>query len=328
MRVGIVGAGVAGLAAARKLTQSGHEAVVFEAENHVGGRAATERLGAFVFDTAATSVCPRGKAIEAAMLEELDKTDLVRIERPIYVHQGRRTFPGDPAKSALARYVYRPGIQHLAKLLAEGLDVWLGQRLGRVDKTDKSYMTYGSSGESEEFDAIVLTAPVPETREFLERSGVRRPLDNAAYRPVISILLGYDKPLDRPFHAVIDPEQVHPLTWLSVESLKSPGRAPDGQTALVAQMSAGYSRMRWESSDELILRESLVDVSRLLGQEFSSPTESAVRRWKHAQPEQTAIFERVNPPGTTLVIAGDGVMGGRIEYAYETGIKAAELLMA
>lgn len=318
------------MAAARRLKQANHSVVVFESQHQLGGRAATERMGAFVFDTGATSVCPRGLAIEQAMLAELDRTDLIRIDRPIYVHEGRRTFPGDPAKNSLARYVYKPGIQHLAKLLAEGLDVRFDTTITGIDPPASSGDSFElSCGEGiGEFDAVILTAPVPETRDLLEASGIRRPLDNAFYRPVISILLGYDRPLDRPFHALIDPEQVHPLTWLSIESLKSPGRAPDGQTALVAQMSASYSRMRWESSDDLILRESLVDVSRLLGQEFSSPTESAVRRWKHAQPEQTSIFERVNPPGSKLVIAGDGVLGGRIEYAYETGIKAAELLMA
>jgi predicted NAD/FAD-dependent oxidoreductase len=321
VRVGVVGAGVAGLAAARKIQQAGHVVAVFEASDRPGGRAATYRIGPYIFDHGATSVAPRGMGIEQEILEVLDTVDLVEITRPIHVHEGRRTFPGSAEKNSVKRYTYRQGIEQLGVLLCEGLDVRFRQPIEKIEKPgDGGYVLDGVH-----FDAVVVTPPVPEARELLPE---RRPLDNATYRQVISIMLAYDQPLDRPFHALIDPEQVVPLTWLSIESLKSPGRAPEGHTALVAQMSANYSRMRWEAGEDLIYQETLVDVSRLLGQEFARPIERAIHRWQHAQPEQTAIFERVNPPGATLVVAGDGTMGGRIELAYESGLKAAERLLA
>lgn len=320
MRVGIVGAGVAGLAAARRLQEEGHQTVVFEASDHPGGRAATKEIGPYIFDHGATSVAPRGMSIEKVILDILDTSELVEIVRPIHVHEGRRTYPGSAEKNALPRFTYRSGMRRLGVLLSEGLDVRFNARVDQVERPgDGGYVLNG-----EHFEAVVLTPPVPQARPLLHD---RRPLDNATYRQVISIMLAYDVPLDRPYHALIDPEQVVPLTWLSVETLKSPGRAPEGHTALVAQMSANYSRVRWEASDELIFQETLVDVSRLLGQEFARPVERAIYRWQDAQPEQTAIFERVNPPGTTLVVAGDGTAGGRIELAFETGIKAAEVLL-
>ena len=44
MKIGVVGAGVAGLSAARALVDRGHQVIVFEKARAPGGRVATSRL--------------------------------------------------------------------------------------------------------------------------------------------------------------------------------------------------------------------------------------------------------------------------------------------
>ncbi|MDX8153294.1 NAD(P)/FAD-dependent oxidoreductase [Patulibacter brassicae] len=56
MRVIVIGAGIAGLAAARRLTQRGHEVVVLEAGDGVGGRTRTVQVGDFRVDSGAIFV--------------------------------------------------------------------------------------------------------------------------------------------------------------------------------------------------------------------------------------------------------------------------------
>ncbi|MFE3001694.1 protoporphyrinogen/coproporphyrinogen oxidase [Nocardia sp. NPDC059246] len=53
MRTAVVGAGIAGLAAAREITKAGGEAVVFEAADYIGGRIKTVRHHGFQFDVGA-----------------------------------------------------------------------------------------------------------------------------------------------------------------------------------------------------------------------------------------------------------------------------------
>ena len=50
MQVVVVGAGLAGLAAARMLNESGHDVIVLEKSRATGGRCATRRIGDAVFD--------------------------------------------------------------------------------------------------------------------------------------------------------------------------------------------------------------------------------------------------------------------------------------
>lgn len=324
MRIGIVGAGVAGLAAAYRLKQAGHEPVVFEKSGGYGGRCATRRVDDFIFDTGATSISPRGKAIEAAMLNLLDTSELVRVEKPIFTHTSLRVTQGDPAKNKVARYTYRSGITKLAKLLAEGIDVRLNAKVEGLEKhAAKGYRILG-----EEFDQVILTPPAPQTRELLASVGEFRPLQSVTYRSCLSVLLGYRIPNPEVnYHAILDVDQVHPLTWLSLESVKSPGRASEGSTAIVAQLSPHYSSSHYEVEDETILNATIQFVERLYGEAWSSPAVGQVKRWRYSQPEMTAMFDSVNRPGATLWVASDGIMGARVEYAFEAGHRVAGMIL-
>jgi len=323
MRIGVVGAGVAGLAAARLLKKAGHEIVVFEQQDHVGGRCATTRVGPFTFDSGATSIAPRGKSIEPVMLNELDTSDLVRVTKPIYVHTSLRVSPGDASRMKTERYTYLGGNERLPQMLATGLDVRMNTAVEHFSKSNDGYEI-----EGETFDAAILAAPLPESARLLEGTGEQRPIGHVFYRPCLSVLLGYDKEMPPVnYHAIVDPEQRHPLTWLSIESVKCPGRAPEGQTAMVVQLSSQYSAMHYGSSNEFVVDATVEYIERLYGLAWGTPIVHDVKRWKYSQPENLALFDSVNHPPDRLLIASDGLLGGRIEYAFEAGARTAELLM-
>ncbi len=323
MRVGIVGAGIAGLAAARTLHRREHEAVLFERHQNPGGRVETIALGDYVFDSGATSIAPRGMSLERVMLQELSTEGLVRIESPVYTHEMLRLFPGDAAKNAIERFTYLEGNATLPRRLAQGLDVRYGVEVETIRSCGKGFEI-----EGEAFDAVILTPPIPQVGALLERMGETRPLAGSRYRACLSVMLGFARAMPPvPYHAFLDPEQRHPLTWLSVESIKSPGRAPEGHTALVAQLSPAYSKRHYESPDEEIFRTVLEYVRRIYGEDWAQPEVSGVKRWRYSQPESYSLFDTVNRPGSRLLLASDGVLGGRVEYAFEVGVRAAGMLL-
>lgn len=322
MRVGIVGAGICGLSAARTLHAHGHEVVVFEKSRGVGGRVATRRSGEFVWDTGATSIAPRGRTIAKVMAEELSTEDLVEVTRPIYVHEGLRVSPGHPNRVG-SRFTYRTGNKTLAKLLAAGLDIRLESTVDVVEADGEGYRIAG-----EPFDAVILTPPVPQTALLLWGLGEARALASATYRACLSVNLGFmSPPPDVPYHALIDIERRHPLAWLSVESLKSPRRAPEGGVAFGAQLSPAFSREQYTLPDEELIAAVIEFLERLYGPVYENPVASTVMRWKYAQPIGTACFDEANPEGTRLIVASDGLLGGHVEEAYEVGQMAAARLI-
>lgn len=322
MTVAIVGAGIAGLAAARTLKNHGHESVLFEKQGAPGGRVDTRSLDGYTFDTGATSFAPRGRSIEPVILQELDKTNLVKVEKPIYTHNMLRVSRGDAGKNAIGRYTYSIGNAELPRLLAETLNVRLNTEVVSLETANGAFKVNG-----EDFEAVILTPPVPITADLLALTDLRF-LARVTYRPCLSVSLGYTQELEEvPYHAIVDPEQRHPLTWLSLESVKSPGRAPGKGTAMVAQLSPQFSAMHVEAEDGAIVAATVDYIERLYGEEWNSPAVFDVKRWRYSQPESVAMFDSVNQPGSKLLIASDGLLGGRVEYAYEVGVKAANLLL-
>lgn len=256
------------------------------------------------------------------MFERLSTDELVKIERPIHALAGMRVSPGDSMKNRIERYCYRSGNTKLPKMLAEGLDIRFDSHVARFQRSHGGFELNG-----EAFDGLILTPPAPQTFALLEASGECRPIQNVSYRSCLSVLLGYALPLDAGYHALIEPEQRHPLTWLSLESVKCPDRAPAGKTALVAQLSPGYSRQNYEAEDERIVRDTCGYIARLYGADWNTPEVSDVKRWRYSLPESLSLFEKVNASDQRLVIAGDSLLGGRVEFAFETGVQAAQRFM-
>jgi renalase len=323
LRVGIVGAGISGLAAARSLKAASHDVVLFEKAAEVGGRCGTVEIEGYRFDPGATSIAPRGLCIEKVMLEELDTSDLLRVEKPIFTHQGLRITPGDREKNSVPRYTYTTGNVTLPRLLAVDQNVRFNTPVESLEVADSGFRIL-----DEHFDAAILTPPVPKTAAILWSIGESRSFANVRYRCCLSVMLGFALP--NPvvnYHALLDPDQRHPITWLSLESVKSTGRAPEGHCAIVVQLGPSYSLAHFSDPDEKILGDTVDYLQYLYGKEWDTPEVSKIKRWKYSQPESTALFDSVNPPGSRLVIAGDGVLAGRVENAFECGVKAAQLLL-
>ena len=50
MKIGVVGAGISGLAISLAAEKAGHEVVIFESESDIGGRMSSIRFGSYIID--------------------------------------------------------------------------------------------------------------------------------------------------------------------------------------------------------------------------------------------------------------------------------------
>ncbi|CAN5421097.1 FAD-dependent oxidoreductase [soil metagenome] len=307
---------MAGVAAARALTQAGHEAVVYEKSAGFGGRCATRRQEGFVWDTGATSLALRGQALDATLPQE----GLIEIEAAVWTHDDLRPQRGDPARQ-VRRVTWETGMASLAIGLARSLDVRLDTLVERLE---------GKTGLlGEVFDGVVLTPPLPQTAQLLWTADEHRPIAHARYRSCVTVCLGYEVPTPpTPWWALIDASRRHPVSWISLESRKSPERAPEGGTAAVIQFSGAYSQHRYRRGDADWIHQASHVIARVLGSDFLQPSVADVKRWKYSQPEQTVDFDLANPVGSRLIVAGDAVAEGRLDAAYASGLRAAEGLIA
>ena len=325
MKVAVIGAGLAGAAAARTLHDAGVQVVVFEKSRGYGGRAAVKRIGGWIFDSGATSLTPRGLAIESALQDHLSNDEVIWIDKPIYTHSSGRIKPGDPSRNN-KRCCFKSGMNALSKAMLQGtVETKLETKIERLELPGDGGVVVDGAW----FDAAILTCPAPQTLELLKTVGQNRGLDRSTYRRTLSVMLAWESEFDAPWHALIDPDQDEPLTWMCVETIKAPGaRGPLGTTAVVAQMSRSYSLDHWESEESKVLRDAQTYCERLIGREMGLPAAASLHRWKFAQPEAVIQFETANPQNTKLLVAGDALEGPRLELAYESGLKAAARLLS
>lgn len=288
MRVAVVGAGLAGLAAARELAAGGHEVLVLEKSRGVGGRIASRRVGGTVVDHGSPVIAaPPGSPLGAAAGE---------------LAAGERI--------GLADGLAMPaGLTRLPKLLADGLDVRLGVRVaalrpasGGMEVADEQGNAYGA------VDAVVLTAPAPQAADLLERGpepGRAAALRALAYLPAVMVLAGVrlaTPPGDG--GPLLAPQ---PLAEVRREDAK--GRPAGGVVPAVARLGPDASARLLDAADEEVLARALPALAAALGPAAAEPEWVQVKRWRYAVPAGRLDRDAVNPPGSRVVVAGDAVTG-------------------
>ena len=158
----ILGAGLAGLTAARLLSTSGHKVVVIDRGRAVGGRMATHRIGQARLDHGAQFFTTRGDLFKATVTEAVNAGAVVEWCRGFAVEDG---FP---------RYRGSEGMASFATWLASGLNVKLGVDVDRIE-TDAGLVRFvGAKGELlAQGDQAIVTTPIPQMLNLFDRGNIR-----------------------------------------------------------------------------------------------------------------------------------------------------------
>ena len=160
----ILGAGLAGLAAARDLAAAGRRVQVLDKSRGVAGRAATKRFGSLRLDHGARFFTARQPRTQALASEGLEAGWLCEWTRQIPSWQaGQISTPegGHP------RYVGRSGMSDIGKALAEGLDVQTDTQVTNLEHTGDGWRLISADGRTFEGRTLLLNAPAPQLSVLL-----------------------------------------------------------------------------------------------------------------------------------------------------------------
>jgi hypothetical protein len=305
-RVAIIGAGIAGLACARRLTQAGLQPILFDKGRGIGGRIATRRAGDLHFDHGAQYVTAKGDGF-AAVLNDL-------------IDAGAAAYWADGAEQA--HIVGAPGMSSIPKALAAGLDVRQGAQVTaveaggagwrlRVDDTDHS-ATH-----------VIMTVPAPQVAGLLgaEHALVRQ-IAGVRLAPCLTLMAGVTGPAS--FVSRREPDD--PLAWIAQDSSK-PGRPRGAATAWVAQAGLDFSLTHLENDLPRIAARMLPLLCDRLAIMPDRVTHAVAHRWRYARVTEPLGQPFARTPDATLYLGGDWCIGPRIEAAWTSGTAIAEDLL-
>ncbi len=303
-RIAVVGAGLAGLSAARALAAARHEVVVFEKSRGLGGRLATRRVEGAVLDHGCPVIeAPRDGPL-AHQIVDLGLDDLVRLPDP---------------EAGTTAVGFAAGQTRLAKALAEGLDVRRGVRVsalrriaGGVEIADEQGNGHGDAV------AAIVTAPGPQAAALLEASGEpgrAAAVAEAVYDAAVCVLTEVaSEPEDR--RPVIP--GLAPLAAVSLEWRKRPG-----PRAVVARLDGPASAALLDAPDGDVLDLVLPILDAMLGVRPVGWTQ--VKRWRYALPVRTLDASLATVGGSPIILAGDMLCGLDLEAVWRSGVDAARI---
>lgn len=313
-KVVIVGAGLAGLTAARDLVARGVDVIVFDKGRGVGGRMATRRIdtpgGTAVFDHGAQFFTARSDTF-GSMVSEWQRDDVV-----FEWCRGFGDADGHP------RYAARGGMAALAKYLARDLDVRTSTLVFSVSRGDDDrWIVTLDDGSTHPADGVILTCPIPQSYSLIANTSVELPNDllMTDYERTLGVLAVLDRPSAVPDPGGLqNPDDV--FSWVGDNRRKGVSPLP----ALTLHANPTWSLEHWDAPHD-DAHAALLDAAReYIGD--AEVIESQFKRWRFATPMKVWPDAHWRDDSGTLVLAGDAFAGPKVEGAVTSGLSAAQSL--
>ncbi len=300
----IIGAGIAGLAAARTLQDAGRRVRVFEKSRGLGGRLATRRGADGGFDDAFDHGAQYASVRDPAFRAYADRA----------VAAGAAVdWPNEGSDTR--RIVGLPGMSGLVRPLAEGLDIRREARVSAILRGDDGpSLVLEDGSDLRSLDAIVCSVPAPQAGALLAPFGA--PFDRiaeAVIAPCWSLMLTFAEAPDLP---ETRRSAEGPIGWLAHEGAK-PGRAPGHRW--IVHGGPAFSRTHLEDDRETVSAQLLVALADLAGGVLPEVVGSSAHRWRFSQVETPLGSEYLLSSDGRIGYCGDACLGGRVEAAFLSG---------
>jgi predicted NAD/FAD-dependent oxidoreductase len=319
----IIGAGMAGLSAARRLQTGGLRVLLLEKEPDVGGRLATQQVGGGRADAGAQFFTARTPDFQAAVDDWLARE---------VVYEWSRGWLDGSLSVALddghPRYAVSGGFSALATYVSAGLDVRLSVQVASLQVEEERWVAVDQKGHRTASRALLLTPPVPQSLALLKSGGVRlaagdrRALERLDYAPNLCGLFLVEGPVHLPEPGALQRPHA-PISWIADNQVK--GISPAAKV-LTVHANGDLSRALWEAKLSVALAELRSGLDGILDKS-AVIVEEQLTRWRYATPTTIHAHRCLaaqNLPA--LVFAGDAFGGPRVEGAALSGWAAAAII--
>ncbi|MBU6374482.1 MAG: FAD-dependent oxidoreductase [Bdellovibrionales bacterium] len=315
----MIGAGVAGLAAASELQSQGKKVLVIDKGRGVGGRMATRRVGPLRMDHGAQFITLRDSRFESKIAPLLTSGELFPWSHgfPLW-----RDGSISPRPDGHPRFALRSGMSALPKFLAQGLEILLGDAATAVSREGvDEWQVELAGGARHCAKTLLINMPpaqlLPLVGDFLDVE-TRQKISVIEMDPTWVVFGEVDQ--DPDFGGVALEFEGHPvLRFIARDhTRRSPGHSP----ALVVHCHERWSRENLEATATTVVSIVSQELERLFQVRFKSEPE--VHRWKFATPLTSLGELCLWSPELRLGACGDWCAGGRVEGAVLSGWELAK----
>lgn len=317
INIAIIGAGMAGLSAARSLQNNGLRAKLFDKSRGPGGRMSTRRADHLAFDHGAQYFTVKDARfggqvnswIQDGIVESWNGNIGTASEGLL---EEKTVSP--------VRYVGKPRMSAITRHMSTSLDITYKTRVLHADFNNEKWTLFDNNqGNLGEYDALIVTTPPEQALPFLSKSPtLEDKVKHIQMLPCWAVMAAFEQPLPIPFDGLF--LHNNPLSWACRNSSK-PGRLH--YETWVLHGSPEWSTKHLELKPEEVLPRLLSAFTDAIGIKLNRPVFSKAHRWRYALAETPSFDECLWDEEKNLAVCGDWCNGSRVEGAYLSGIAAA-----
>jgi hypothetical protein len=339
-RTAVIGGGAAGLSCARELLLRGHEPVVFEASNRLGGRCSSRntRIGWFDDGAQAISGATRLATYAAQRPGELAAVHPWTVaatpaeDEPKGKERDKDEDEADTTRTLkLMGAVGVPSMLALASAVAQPLDVRLHTPIQHARRRGANWVLRDAAGEiDEDFQALVLAIPAPLALPLVRESpALAAALDAVRYRSRWVLLLGLERAVGPPVPGY---REFHGSPIERVAAMHSkPGRPSNMPQRWFVEADERWSPQH-EHDDAETVAELLLDNFRAHAGRSLTANFLCAHQWAHAFVETPATLARsvgyLWDDEVRLGVCGDSVVASQVDRAHHSGVALAQRMAA
>jgi predicted NAD/FAD-dependent oxidoreductase len=318
--IGIIGAGISGLSAARVLADRGLRVRVFDKARGVGGRTSVRRAADLHFDHGAQYFTIHDERFRRRVTGWMDAGIVSEWHGRIVAIENGRAQPSESQQ----RYVGVPAMNAISKQLAEALPLTTRTRVTSMTRRGNQWLLHDEANrELGYFDALIVALPAAQAAELLtDLPEVAQQVRACQFAPCWAVMAAFGARLEVPFDGAF--VRGSPLTWIARNNSK-PGR-PQSE-CWVLHASPEWSAAHLEDAPEAVCAELLAALGQAVGVERAPTSHAAAHRWLYALPSAPLSVGCMWDDEARVAVCGDWCQGARIEGAFLSGLAAAERLV-
>jgi renalase len=311
-RVAVIGAGLAGLTLARRLSGSA-TVTVFEKSNGYGGRMATRYASPYAFDHGAQFFIAKSAEFSAE-LRQWQADGIIAPWRARFAELNRdqvmalRSWDDEDP-----HYVAVPGMNQLGKHLAEGLDIQLQTQVAGLQKHGSAWrLLAGDATELGLFDWVVSTAPAAQTAALLPNTFAQHTkVQSTQMAGCVALMLGFKAPVDPGWQAAL----VHDadISWIAVNSSKPQRPEP---CTLVIHSTNSFADQSLDKDAAGVAAQLKAELAAVAGIDAAAANFESMHQWRYANAPRQKMQAPLIDVEQQLAACGDWCIRGRVEAAY------------
>lgn len=320
-RIGIIGAGMAGLTAGRKISTYGFSVHLFDKARGPGGRMATRRRENLAFDHGAQYFTARDERFKLRVLSWQREGLVSRWNSRFGIISNGETRADS---SLVPRYVGVPRMSALTRHLSSSLEVSYSTRIERLTLKGPGWQFIDDKGNDQgSFDYVIITTPPDQALSFLQpNSDLYKQASGVEMTPCWALMTVFNKRLDTAFDGLFMDDAT--ISWAARNNSK-PER-PEGE-AWVLHGSPAWSNVQLEMDPDLVTEQLLAAFWSATGITAQTPAYASPHRWRYARAVQPLETNCVWDADQRIGLAGDWCMSNKVEGAYLSGEAIADRLI-